>query len=783
MGAAPILTIMKDGEAVKSLPLEGESVLGRAEGCVIRLEDRAISRQHAVFRPGPNGVQVEKKSEFAPMLVNGAEATTALVKEGDVIHIGPYLLRVSMPAGGSAPSPSLAPEPALVQAPTGPMQSLPPFEGGSEPPMEAPMELPVEPPAVLESSGLEESSPQQPSVPIEGMVGVGTEEMQPQGDAPVVMEGEAPAEGGMGLSLGAPAGSDAYQEPPQEFDEVADDARTKLTPAAKLSVHLVFAAGAANVTDFEMTKDEVSIGRGKNCDIVLNDKKSSRKNCIIRRAGLSFIIKDLESANGTYVNGSKITEQELSGEDVIKIGSTEFVFKALSSDYASREKGFLALPIEEEQAAEGSELAPVEAGASLMPEGDPQALMDPAAAGGLDLAGAGAATPGLAGIAGIAGIGPGASSGGKKTLVERFKELPKRTQAIAAALGLMVAWWILEEEPAPPPKAKVVQKKGATAPTGPVGPMTFESLSPDKQREVEHWHALAFDYFKNRDYDKALFEVEKIFAYIPDYKDSKMLQRYAQEGKRKLEQIEEEKRKKEEEERLKAKIAQLSGEIRDKMEKKEYEQARELFPQLIAIDPENVEVAAWRKEIEQFEEDRKLKEAEKQVQSEINQRAWEVYKDALAIMKQGKFHSAITAFQKVHDIGASDDRAKRAADKKIAACRQAIRDRREPVLAEALEAEKAGDFGKAFKLYRRATVVDPPHPAGYAGIERIKGVLHDRAKVIYTEAVLAESYSDFAQAKAKYQQILTFAPEDDTYYGRAKRKLSHYFKEDGTPVQ
>src|SRR5262245_30747416 len=90
MGAAAVLTILKDGEVVKKQSLEGEAVVGRSEGCVIRLEDRAISRQHALFRPVGDGFQVEKRSEFAPLSVNGSECTRAFLKEGDIVAIGPY---------------------------------------------------------------------------------------------------------------------------------------------------------------------------------------------------------------------------------------------------------------------------------------------------------------------------------------------------------------------------------------------------------------------------------------------------------------------------------------------------------------------------------------------------------------------------------------------------------------------------------------------------------------------------------------------------------------------
>ena len=55
MGAAPILTILRDGNEIASHTVEGELLVGRDAGCVIRLDDRAISRQHAMIRTNEAG--------------------------------------------------------------------------------------------------------------------------------------------------------------------------------------------------------------------------------------------------------------------------------------------------------------------------------------------------------------------------------------------------------------------------------------------------------------------------------------------------------------------------------------------------------------------------------------------------------------------------------------------------------------------------------------------------------------------------------------------------------
>src|SRR5436305_1000239 len=122
---------------------------------------------------------------------------------------------------------------------------------------------------------------------------------------------------------------------------IADDGNTKITPMGTLIVRLIFEPGTANVTEYTINRDETTLGRGKDCNIILNDKRSSRKNSIITRAGLNFVIKDLNSSNGTYVNGEKVSERELSSNDLIKIGNVQFQFKAESAEYLKNQQNYL----------------------------------------------------------------------------------------------------------------------------------------------------------------------------------------------------------------------------------------------------------------------------------------------------------------------------------------------------------------------------------------------------------------------------------------------------------
>jgi pSer/pThr/pTyr-binding forkhead associated (FHA) protein len=71
------------------------------------------------------------------------------------------------------------------------------------------------------------------------------------------------------------------------------------------------------------------IGRDKTCHILIRDDTSvSRKHASITRSGVKFMLEDLGSSNGVFVNGSKLAApHELMVGDKVEIGSQAFFFK------------------------------------------------------------------------------------------------------------------------------------------------------------------------------------------------------------------------------------------------------------------------------------------------------------------------------------------------------------------------------------------------------------------------------------------------------------------------
>jgi len=75
---------------------------------------------------------------------------------------------------------------------------------------------------------------------------------------------------------------------------------------------------------------KVTLGRGFDCDIHLEDESASRRHAAIQQDELGFLLVDLNSTNGTFVNDELVQQHRLMAGDRIRIGS--HVFKYLSSD-------------------------------------------------------------------------------------------------------------------------------------------------------------------------------------------------------------------------------------------------------------------------------------------------------------------------------------------------------------------------------------------------------------------------------------------------------------------
>lgn len=70
----------------------------------------------------------------------------------------------------------------------------------------------------------------------------------------------------------------------------------------------------------------IGIGREKGNDIAVEDHEASRRHAEIRKHNDTFVLTDLDSSNGTFLNNGRISEVELKSGDRIQIGRTLFLY-------------------------------------------------------------------------------------------------------------------------------------------------------------------------------------------------------------------------------------------------------------------------------------------------------------------------------------------------------------------------------------------------------------------------------------------------------------------------
>ena len=91
---------------------------------------------------------------------------------------------------------------------------------------------------------------------------------------------------------------------------------------------LIVLRGPNTGARFLLDDAEVTTGRHPDSDIFLDDVTVSRKHAVFRRTDSGFVVRDVGSLNGTYVNRELVDEVVLKTGDEVQIGKFRLVFYA-----------------------------------------------------------------------------------------------------------------------------------------------------------------------------------------------------------------------------------------------------------------------------------------------------------------------------------------------------------------------------------------------------------------------------------------------------------------------
>ena len=97
---------------------------------------------------------------------------------------------------------------------------------------------------------------------------------------------------------------------------------------------LVLNHDGTDLVAHKLLAEVITIGRVPLNHVVIDNPTVSAQHALLARLGDSYRLKDLQSTNGTQINGAPITDAELNDGDKIRFGSVVAVF--VRSDMSSR---------------------------------------------------------------------------------------------------------------------------------------------------------------------------------------------------------------------------------------------------------------------------------------------------------------------------------------------------------------------------------------------------------------------------------------------------------------
>lgn len=502
---------------------------------------------------------------------------------------------------------------------------------------------------------------------------------------------------------------------------------------AFVNYQLVLFGEHAPYDRFSVDQPEIFIGRDtKKCQIILNDPEVSSVHAVIRKNNIEVLLEDLNSSNGTILNGERINKASITAGDEFVIGSTSFTLE-VKSDLLETESERL-MPVEAGQVIETEEIEEEEIS---LEDGDINFDSD--------------APP-------------------EKSVIKRIWKNPaQRKKLIYGAVGLALVMILLpSEEEAPAPKAKVTKEAPATT--------NQKVIPPELQNRRNQAYELGVSFFEQNKYFEALTQFQIVADIDNEYKK---IQTYLEQTKVALKRLDElEAQKRAEEDRIKTKklIDELMVKAREAVKERNVMVAESYFSQITEKDPENIEVQQLKLELESWQKEEERKALAKAAAEASRKKMVDALSPGKTFYLKREWYRAILKLEEFLRIKGTDEDLVKEASDMLKDSRNQLASEIGPLIGKARSLKEGQDLKTAYETFLEILKIEPTNSEALNEVDDIRNTLESRSKRIYREAIIAESLSLFSDAKEKLQEVQQISPTDSEYYKKASDKLKNYLE-------
>lgn len=582
-----------------------------------------------------------------------------------------------------------------------------------------------------------------------------------------------------------------------EMPEAGENERTVIGVAQQVPyIKMMSSDGAVR----EMLRLEVgdvwAAGRDPSCQIIIPDQRVSRRQFEVRKINGIYTIIDLTSVNGTFLNGSPISNtdpQPLKSGDAITVLDNTMYFELHDPNFQYRMERIEVPPLQmaggtgvDDVEEIGLEEIPIEEGYDpnqdmnypqeidqgyyqdqLNPDGSPfTGMPQEQMQGDYYNMQQGEQAPEQQGPP-------------PKPIVQAWNRFKNNKPVFFSVIALfLVGMYFLSDMINAP---QVTPKTGQQQAFNPDDPLS--RLKPEERENINLWYNNAEKALRQQAFTIAKENLDNIHKLMPlGYKDSKLYEAEALNGEQTLlTQQETERREKEQ--------VELQALIKATLEKCEKSIVPETTPEglqdclspVTINDPTNADAERMLMQVRKTISDRQAKEQAELVAKTQREQLKEIFERAEKVHETGFPKKAIKAYQEVINSDLPDpDSLKDTSALRIKFIQKKLEERNANNISSAEVYLKDGKFKEGIMALRAALQFDPDNQTIKDKIERYSNDLRNQVKVMYQESIIDENfgYVDGSDnrpgAKDKWKKILDIDLEDGDYYRKAFIKLKRY---------
>lgn len=697
-----------------------EIYVGRAEDCHVRIDDPLISRHHFVIENDRGGWYCQKMTKLGTVTVNGKEAQKSSLRSGDEIKCGIYSVLVTeigvariMPETSefkSSHTVSVASVATESMAPTRPVETY----------QEESLELNDQElaPEEIFSNELE------------------TDQGLDQGNADFMQEGSEELSAAEMVVEESEFGGDVVAQDEFGMAALEPEERTRVDQSF-VNYELILFGEHAPYDRYVITEAETFIGRDpKKCLIVLSDPEVSTVHSVIKKNGSMILLEDLNSSNGTILNGERINRSAVMAGDEFVIGSTSFTLQ-VKSDLMNAERDRL-MPVEQGQMIETEEIEE-----ELVEAGEIDGTFD-------------------------------SNAPVEKSIIKRIWKNPESRKKLIYVLVFATICFVIFYEETPEIEQQPQKKMAPQTTAANKKPKLNLSKELEQKRNTDY--ELGVSAFEASDFNRADPLFKTVFSIDPDYKNIGSYLKQTKEAIRQIAELEQQRR--EEEERIKRKkiVDELLTKAREAVKERQIQLAESFFSQITEKDPENIEVQQLKLELESWQREEERKAAEIAAKEASRKRMVEALTPGKTLYLKKDWYKAIVKLEDfLRKKGMDEDLVKEASDM-LSDSRNELTSELGPVIGKARSLKEGQDLKAAYESFQEVLKLEPTNAEALNEADEIKSLLESRSKKVYREAIIAESLSLFNDAKEKFQEVQQISPSDSDYYKKASEKLKNYLE-------